>query len=291
MNPREERLTDLLCDDALGALAPEDELELRALAGADPRAADERRDLEQAAAAVAVAASAGAGMAMPAHLVARIEEDALRTLGLRGAPPVVESPAAVVALRPRARRWPLVTGWVAAAACLALAVGSLVSKPREVVVTNTVFVPASAPAVASAPPPVAPPEADRRGLLATRGTERTEWSPTKEAVSKGALGDVVWNQQEQRGFMRFHGLAKNDPSVSQYQLWIFDGTRDARYPVDGGVFDVGDASGDGSGDVIVPIRARIPVGEPVLFAVTIEKPGGVVVSKREHIVLTAKTRA
>jgi hypothetical protein len=53
--------------------------------------------------------------------------------------------------------------------------------------------------------------------------------------------------------------------------------------VDGGVFDVDRETGD----VVVPITARLKVVEPTLFAVTIEKPGGVVVSKRERIVVTA----
>ena len=51
--------------------------------------------------------------------------------------------------------------------------------------------------------------------------------------------------------------------------------------VDGGVFDIG------PGEVIVPIRAALPVTTPKLFAVTIEKPGGVVVSSRQRIVVTA----
>jgi len=87
--------------------------------------------------------------------------------------------------------------------------------------------------------------------------------------------------------MRFKGLAKNDPSRAQYQLWIFDKTRDEKYPVDGGVFDVD----SDTGDVVVPSRATLPVNAPVLFAVTLERPGGVVVSKREHIVVTAKMPA
>jgi len=41
----------------------------------------------------------------------------------------------------------------------------------------------------------------------------------------------------------------------------------------------------------VPIKAKLPVGEPVLFAVTVEKPGSVVVSKRERIVVVAKPSA
>lgn len=82
--------------------------------------------------------------------------------------------------------------------------------------------------------------------------------------------------------MRFEGLAHNDPSQFQYQLWIFDDSRDDAHPVDGGVFDV-----PSSGEVLVPISAKLKVGKAKLFAVTVERPGGVVVSKRERIVLTA----
>jgi hypothetical protein len=39
--------------------------------------------------------------------------------------------------------------------------------------------------------------------------------------------------------------------------------------------------------VIVKIAPKLLVGEAVLFAVTVEAPGGVVVSKRERIVVTA----
>lgn len=84
--------------------------------------------------------------------------------------------------------------------------------------------------------------------------------------------------------MRFQGLKANDPKRYQYQLWIFDEARDARYPVDGGVFDVAGA------ETIVPIVAKVRVNQPTLFAITIEPPGGVVVSKREHIVLTAAVK-
>jgi anti-sigma-K factor RskA len=93
-------------------------------------------------------------------------------------------------------------------------------------------------------------------------------------------GDVVWNPVTQQGFLRFVGLRPNDPQMHQYQLWIFDAARDQRYPVDGGVFDVP----ANQGEVVVPIRAALPVGSAKAFAVTIEKPGGVVVSGRQHIV-------
>lgn len=162
--------------------------------------------------------------------------------------------------RPR-RRAPVIVAWIAAAACLALAVGAVLwARGQERV-----------PVIAAAPPPA---EA-RAELLATAGDAATlAW--------QAASGDVVWSPSKQRGYMRFRGLAPNDPKVAQYQLWIFDKRRDERFPVDGGVFDV-----TSDGEVIVPISAKLPVGDAVLFAVTVEAPGGVVVSKRERIVVTA----
>ena len=83
--------------------------------------------------------------------------------------------------------------------------------------------------------------------------------------------------------MRFRGLPANDPTNQQYQLWIFDENQDEKYPIDGGVFDV-----NKDGEVIIPIDAKINVKNPKMFAVTKEKPGGVVVSDRTGIVAIAK---
>ncbi|MBX3192209.1 MAG: anti-sigma factor [Labilithrix sp.] len=186
-----------------------------------------------------------------------------------------------------------VGGWIAAAACLLLAIGAVVFQSRRTTV-STVTPPPSVSTIAPVPtPPVPPapvvesPAALREKLLASAGSARADWSATKDPASKGASGDVVWNAAEQKGTMRFRGLAKNDPARAQYQLWIFDKNRDDKYPVDGGVFDVDDETGD----VVVTIKATLPVATPVLFAVTVEKPGGVVVSKRERIVVTAKLPA
>jgi hypothetical protein len=140
----------------------------------------------------------------------------------------------------------------------------------------------------SVAPPSAPrpaPADERARLLAeAQDVARAAWSPTKDPNSQGTSGEVVWSTARQQGFMTFRSLAPNDPSKSQYQLWIFDGERDERYPVDGGVFDV-DAS---TGEVVVPITAKVRVGKPTMFVVTVERPGGVVVSTRERIVVAAK---
>ena len=100
---------------------------------------------------------------------------------------------------------------------------------------------------------------------------------------KGIAGDVVWSDDKQAGYMRFRGLPVNDVSQETYQLWIFDETQDSATPIDGGVFDVST-----EGEVIIPINAKLKTKRPQMFAVTIEKPGGVVVSKREKIAALAK---
>ena len=82
--------------------------------------------------------------------------------------------------------------------------------------------------------------------------------------------------------MTIRGLPKNDPFKEQYQLWIIDPSRDDE-PIDGGVFDI-------SADVesVIPINAKLMVGNPKVFAVTVEKPGGVVVSDQKRLPLIAK---
>lgn len=119
-------------------------------------------------------------------------------------------------------------------------------------------------------------------LLETPELVRVPWAASTDPAATTATGEVVWDARTQRGVMRIAGLVPNDPRLAQYQLWIIDGDRDARYPVDGGVFDV-----TGSGEVLVPITARLRVGRPTLFAITLERPGGVVVSARERLVLAA----
>lgn len=118
-------------------------------------------------------------------------------------------------------------------------------------------------------------------LLEEPTTTTVPCACTEDPLCTGgpSCGDVIWNRERSEGFIRVTGIAPNDPSEFQYQLWIVDSTRDERYPVDGGVFDVpGDCS-----EVIVPIHAAVPVGEAALFAVSVEKPGGTVVSERRFV--------
>lgn len=169
----------------------------------------------------------------------------------------VEIAARAVAIKEsRANIWP----WLAVAAALVLAVIGWWPSAAET------------------------PLAEQREVLLAAGFEPVAWSVSEDPAAAGASGDVIWDPRAQQGVMRFSALAANEPTRFQYQLWIFDAARDERYPVDGGVFDIP----AGSGEVLVPIRAKLPVSNAVLFTVTVEAPGGVVVSSRERIVLQAE---
>lgn len=113
---------------------------------------------------------------------------------------------------------------------------------------------------------------------------KAEWTPGPTPIP-GAAGDVVWSTSRQQGFMRFQGMRVNDPTVEQYQLWIFDKNQDESTPIDGGVFDV-----SSNGEIVIAVRPALQVRDPHLFAVTIEKPGGVVVSGRQRLPLLATLR-
>ena len=111
---------------------------------------------------------------------------------------------------------------------------------------------------------------------------RVDWVPGTTPFEDAVTGDVVWDNDTQQGYMRFVNMPVNDPLLEQYQLWIIDPKRDAE-PIDGGVFDITE-----SGEVIVAIDAKLKVLEPAAFAITIEQPGGVVVSTQERLPLLAK---
>ncbi|MBL0171968.1 MAG: anti-sigma factor [Gemmatimonadaceae bacterium] len=209
--------------------------------------------------------------ALPPALAERITKAGEAFVRTTRVPGVTANPVVPITSAVPARRLASWTGWLAAAAVLAVWVG----------VSRWTGSSASAPVVSVAQTGVVL----RDSLLqADSALTRLAWGASTDSSAIGATGDVVWSARAQRGVMRIAGLQPNDRTRWQYQLWIFDKKRDQRYPVDGGVFDIP----AGAHEVFVPIDARLPVGEAVLFAITIEPPGGVVVSKRERIALLAK---
>ena len=114
-------------------------------------------------------------------------------------------------------------------------------------------------------------------------TQRLEFASASDSY-KGLSGEVIWNDEKQEGYMSLENLAVNDPTKTQYQLWIVDPERD-ELPVDGGVFDITQKDGT----QIIPIRNALAITKPVAFVITLEQPGGVVKSKQEIVVALAKS--
>ena len=256
--PDPDRLTELLADRAVFGLTAEEQAELDALLAVH-RVADPE-SLDRLAADLARSTLPESPEPPPAGLLARIQATAAGHL------PVPAEPSAP-APRPRRNLRAWVGGLALAACVLVAAFGWLLFRTGHT-----------------------PTPAERRAELLARsgrpGSDvvRLAWTATNDPSGRDASGDVVWSSTAQEGYMHFHGLPANDPTREQYQLWVFDAERDQRYPVDGGVFDIP----PGTTDVVVPIRVKLSVARPVLFAVTVERPGGVVVSGRERLPLLAK---
>lgn len=144
-------------------------------------------------------------------------------------------------------------------------------------------------AIARYEQPVDPEELkmNRQKLLEVPNTVRVAWQPfdLPDAPAEQQLvqGDVVWNNELQQGYLRFEGLAVNDPEIEQYQVWVID-ERGMEQKVSGGVFN---ATADG--EIIVPIEPGIDVGRVAVFAVTVEDPGGTWVPDLSRRVVVAPT--
>lgn len=270
-SPKLERGRELMALRAVEGLSADEQLELDLLCAEEPALATESMDLAAAAIELAYAQPEP----MPPALRQRLSAQAAAHFS--GTEPETEAsetstaglltfPATAPVADPAPRRQAAL-GWWAAAACLLLAVlGWWPRSTTDVGLQGIQMTPAERAAQ----------------LVQSDGTVVYDWIPTEDPLASGVSGKVIWNTARQEGYMQFSGLESNDPERFQYQLWIFDLLQDERYPIDGGVFDI-----PADGDVVVPIDSRLEVTEPTLFAVTVEKPGGVVVSSRERLVALA----
>lgn len=129
---------------------------------------------------------------------------------------------------------------------------------------------------------VSPPPSEAKNQLMQKAKDLKESDFGGQADFRGMTGKVIWSDALQEGYMTLTNLPVNDPAVKQYQLWIVDPKRDEK-PVDGGVFDI-----PATGTVVVPIRNPVAVNDPQAFVITMEQPGGVVVSKQQVVVAIAK---
>jgi anti-sigma-K factor RskA len=288
---KQERVLDLLTEQATHGLDEHNQKELNDLKNLFPEWTDDE-SLSITAAALALSI-VRPNEEMPAHLKTRILAESDRFFAGR------ESEHKVLNFKSKSERgtsaenqiaaqtersskvsfwnW---AGWaVAAAACVALAVNLWTTRtaaPTNEIVRN--------PPAQITPTPLPSLAQQREQLLATApDAVQTTWTDFNPKQPRGVVGDVVWSNSLQKGFMRFRSIPANDKRRETYQLWVFDAAQNAKTPIDGGVFDV-----EANGEVIVPIDAKIRVQKPTMFAVTAEKPGGVVVSELGKVMAVAK---
>ena len=272
---QKEKMLNLLADRALFGLGEAELAEFEQLANEFPALSDDN-SFELAAAAFSLV-DLQASELLPAHLSAKISAQAEKLFTAAENEP--EEYQKTFAFKPK-RSISSWLGWaVAALACIALLVNIWVTRQPSKDVAGVT--PTPAPTVLPKPDPN--PAEQREQLLASTGDViRRNWTDFPKDPH-GVTGDVVWSNSQQKGFVHFHNLPVNDKARETYQLWIFDAKQGAKTPVDAGIFDV-----DQDGDVIIPIDARLKITEPKMFAVTAEKPGGVVVSKLGKVMAIAK---
>jgi len=284
MDVQKERLLELLADQTVFGLSEEELMGLKQLKTQFPEWENDV-SFELTAASINLT-NLDISKEMSANLHAKLlvaaddffnQADATPT-AINSTPKIVETVGRSVELEPKRPFWQWL-GWaVAAAACIALAVNlwQTRSRPQPEIVSKTpetVQTPTPKPQLTAAQ--------EREQLLATaRDVVQTTWtSPTDKTK---VLGDIVWSNERQQGYMRFRGLPPNDPNREAYQLWIADETQNPKTPISGGVFDI-----SSTGEVVVPIDAQITVKKPKAFNITKEKPGGVVVSHPSKVVAVA----
>lgn len=289
---RQEILLDLLTKRAIYGLDEAETSQLTGLSAELNYSIDDSFDLVAAAIGLS---ETDMDQQMPAHLNAKLSgladsffakaEKVAEVVSSPVADPVVnqvvsqtEDLQPTFEFEPKRSSWSWL-GWaVASLACVALAVNVYFTRFQQPVT------------VAVGPTPtVAPGKPDPSKLFdeLTASSNIVKASlgavPNAPADLKGVAGDVIWSDEKQIGYIKLHNLPQNDKAKATYQIWIFEENQGVKTPIDGGTFDV-----DSNGDVIIPITAKLKTKNPAMFAITVEKPGGVVVSDRKNIAALGK---
>jgi hypothetical protein len=256
------RFEELEVERILGDLDAEEIKEWEILSK-DPRC---KRDfsLELTAAAIEVESLQARQLAPPPNLLEKLESDMARF--------VAPAPVNVVSFPvwQRILTAPQFAWGIAAMFAVLLVAKSFFEGPKLV---------PTPPLVSASPPP-----SEAKNQLIQKAKDLKESDFGGQADYRGMTGKVIWSDALQEGYMTLTNLPVNDPSMKQYQLWIVDSKRDEK-PVDGGVFDITDA-----GTAVIRIRNPLAVTDPQAFVITMEQPGGVVVSKQNVVVAIAKAR-
>lgn len=285
------RRVELLADRATQGLSPAEAVELEALGGGDDDG------LDRAAAALDAGLAGRLGReAMPADVRARLlamgeqwakqvragagtgMDRRVGTGGLRLAAPADGEAARVSGgVKPGTLRFRdrLIMagsgwgGWFAAAACLGVAALVATRNPRE----RVIEVPIVREIDAAFKAPV-----EGFDELMERGEQVVALASVED---DGTEAELVFDPAADKGYLAIAGLDASEDSDLQYQVWLFDAGRDDPHPVNGGLFDVKPVHVGAK--IVVPVATRLPVRQPVAFAVTVEPRGGRVVSDGQRV--------
>jgi hypothetical protein len=254
-----EHLHALLADRALQGADAAEEAGINCLLQHYPEL--DAESFDRAAAALDLALSASGDEPIPAALMNRLEVQAAAF----GIAPLSPDPERIVEPAPSPTGPPRAfasagilawTGWVVAAVAFLFAV--LPTTSNKLTVNQL----------------------RERGAIVAQGKPGPHGTPQLS-------GEFIFDNATQQGFMKLAGFDANDPKKNQYQLWIFDERKfTEKTPIDGGVFDV-----TSNKEVLIPIKPNIKVGKPTLFAITIEEPGGVIVSDRNPLIFVGQVNA
>jgi hypothetical protein len=309
------RLEELLADRAAGPLTGAEATELRQLLNRAGKADDQSLDLAAAALDRALADTQAESLdSVPASLIARIEgggeawcvavknaeESVLARVGSRVGERVDQVMDSRVVRTPVVmghrylREW---SGWVAAAACVAI--GGLMYLNRPIVEIHTVKnVQGPAPKVMEAtivPSDLVVPVQRFAEDLGARAMARLNrfmsgtttdllHVPIAKAVPDASgdvrLGEVIWNRTDGTGVVRIGGLTPDITATGQkLQLWVFDSARGQRHPINGGLIPLT----PGQTEVLVPLDPSMPVTDAAAFVVTLESEQGSIVAERDRM--------
>lgn len=268
-----ERAEELLADRACFGLSREEERELCELLSTCPECvgwlAVSPHDLVAGEVASACPCDGGLPDALRREVETQARAWCCGVRAMSGSWPAGRAADEPSVRTPAPSRWRALalTGWMAAAACLVVAIGIGLRAGGN---------------------RAAPSAAERVALARAKGDlVSAAWGPfnaldTGEPPEvSGVTGEVLWSDAMQAGLMKFTGLPACAPG-EQYQLWIIDSDRGLGQRVSGAVFGC-----DGSGPTQVLIEPQLPIKHAAAFAVTIERAGGVVVSDMKRRVVLA----
>lgn len=269
-----QRIDELMVAAATEGLSSQESAELHAVLSADAALAAEADAYAMAATAIDMALGKVAiDESLPASLRDKLLADAAQQTPSASDTPTLklaDTGNAPAKPQPQGFAWTdgRAFGWYAAiAATLALCV--ILLQPNQ-------------PGTSSPNPDATPTLAEQYDALADDAdTVAASWGfaggEANDAYAN-VTGEVIWNSETQTGYMKLNGMPINNPTELQYQLWIVDASRDTTIEntdrVDGGVFDVAS-----TGEVIIPIDAKLLARDAAVFAITAETAGGVVESK------------